>query len=52
MAQNRCLARSIMDGGFHEFRRQLEYKARFYGAIIVVADRWFPSSKTCSCCDP
>ena len=38
MAQNRHLARSIMDGGFHEFRRQLEYKARFYGAIIVVAD--------------
>jgi putative transposase len=50
MAQNRHLARSIMDGGFHEFRRQLEYKAQFYGAIIVVADKWFPSSKTCSCC--
>ena len=50
MARNRCLARSIMDGGFFEFRRQLEYKARFYGATIVVADRWFPSSKTCSCC--
>jgi putative transposase len=50
MARNRCLARSIMDGGFFEFRRQLEYKARFYGATVVVADRWFPSSKTCSCC--
>jgi putative transposase len=50
MARNRRLARLIMDGGFHEFRRQLEYKARFYGAIIVVADKWFPSSKTCSCC--
>jgi putative transposase len=49
MARNRHLARSIMDGGFFEFRRQLEYKARFYGATVVVADPWFPSSKTCSC---
>jgi putative transposase len=50
MARNRHLARSIMDGGFFEFRRQLDYKARFYGATVVVAVRWFPSSKTCSCC--
>ncbi|QXX76712.1 hypothetical protein MHY1_p00234 (plasmid) [Methylovirgula sp. HY1] len=50
MASNRRVARSIMDGGFFEFRRQLDYKARFYGATVVVADRWFPSSKTCSCC--
>lgn len=50
MTQNRHLARSVMDGGFGEFRRQLEYKARFYGAVVVLADRWFPSSKTCSCC--
>lgn len=39
-----------MDGGFYEVRRQLEYKAKLYGAIVVVADRWFPSSRTCSCC--
>jgi putative transposase len=50
MVKNRRLARSIMDGGFFEFRRQLDYKARFYGATVVVANRWFPSSKTCSCC--
>ncbi|KSV83979.1 RNA-guided endonuclease TnpB family protein [Sinorhizobium sp. GL28] len=50
MVRNRHLARSMMDGGFFEFRRQLDYKARFYGATVVVADRWFPSSKTCSCC--
>lgn len=50
MARNRHLARSIMDGGFFEFRRQLAYKATFYGATLVVADRWFPSSKTCTCC--
>ena len=50
MAGNRHLARSIMDGGFFEFRRQLAYKATWYGATLVVADRWFPSSKRCSCC--
>ena len=43
-------ARAIMDGGFFEFRRQLDYKARRYGAVVVVVDRWFASSKTCSCC--
>jgi putative transposase len=48
MTQNRCLARLIMDGSLFEFRRQLQYKARFYGAMVVGADRWFPSSKTCS----
>ena len=50
MAANRSLARSVMDGGFFEFRRQLTYKTQFYGARLVVADRWEPSSKTCSCC--
>ncbi|MGB9187100.1 MAG: transposase [Methylovirgula sp.] len=50
MAANRSLARAVMDGAFFEFRRQLDYKARLYGSRVVVADRWFPSSKTCSCC--
>jgi putative transposase len=31
-------------------RRQLDYKTRLYGSRLVVANRWFPSSKTCSCC--
>jgi putative transposase len=39
-----------MDGGFFELRRQLDYKARLYGSRIVIASRWYPSSKTCSCC--
>jgi len=43
MARNRCLAGSIMDGGFFAFRRQLDDKARLYGAAMMVADRWFPS---------
>jgi putative transposase len=50
MVRNRHLARSILDGGFFEFRRQLQYKAKRCGAVIVVADRWFASSKRCSCC--
>jgi putative transposase len=50
MVRNRRLARAVSDVGMHEFRRQITYKARLYGARIVVADRWYPSSKTCSCC--
>ncbi|MGR6999913.1 IS607 family element RNA-guided endonuclease TnpB [Yinghuangia aomiensis] len=51
MLRNRRLARRIADAGFGEIRRQLAYKARLrYGTRLVVADRWFPSSKTCSGC--
>lgn len=50
MMANRHLARSIADMGFYEFRRQLEYKAAMRGGQVVIADRWFPSSKTCSAC--
>lgn len=50
MMKNRNLAASIADMGFYEFRRQLTYKCKFYGSSLIVADRWFPSSKTCSNC--
>lgn len=50
MLKNRCLSRAISDVGFHEFRRQLTYKAKLYGINLIVADRWFPSSKMCSSC--
>ncbi|MDJ0619756.1 MAG: RNA-guided endonuclease TnpB family protein [Calothrix sp. MO_192.B10] len=50
MLANRKLAKSISDMGFYEFRRQLEYKSKLYGCELVVVDRWFPSSKTCSNC--
>jgi len=50
MVKNRHLARSVADMGFFEFRRQLEYKADMRGGQIIVADRWFASSKTCSAC--
>ena len=50
MVRNRSLARSIADMGFGEFRRQLEYKAQMRAVQVVVADRFYPSSKTCSAC--
>lgn len=50
MVRNRKLARAISDVGFGEFRRQLEYKAHFRGCDLIVANRWFPSSKMCSGC--
>lgn len=50
MAKNHRLARSVMDGGFFEIRRQIEYKAKMTGSDVVVVNRWFPSSKTCSGC--
>jgi putative transposase len=50
MLANARLARSIADVGFHEIRRQLQYKALRYGTVIVLADRWYPSSKLCCAC--
>ena len=50
MLSNRHLSRSVSDMGFFEFRRQLDYKARDTGSLVVMADRWFASSKTCSYC--
>ena len=50
MVRNHKLARAISDMGFGEFRRQLTYKSKLYGTELIVADRWFPSSKTCSDC--
>jgi len=50
MIKNRRLSRSIMDMSFYEFRRQLEYKAKITGSEIIVADRFYPSSKKCSNC--
>jgi putative transposase len=50
MVQNHTLARAISDMGLGMFRRMLTYKAAVYGAEIIVADRWFPSSKMCRIC--
>ena len=50
MMKNRKLAKSVMDCKFYEIRRQIEYKSKYYGIEVIIADRWFPSSKTCNCC--
>jgi putative transposase len=50
LLRNRRLARAISDTGITELRRQLGYKTTWYGCRLVVADRFFPSSKTCSGC--
>jgi len=50
MMKNRHLARTLADMSFFELRRQLTYKAERRGGLVVVADRWYPSSKTCSIC--
>ncbi|KKN14800.1 hypothetical protein LCGC14_0992500 [marine sediment metagenome] len=50
IVRNRKLSRAILDLGWGEFLRQLDYKAEWYGSEVIKIDRWFPSSKTCSCC--
>lgn len=50
MMKNRHLAKSIHKQGFYEFRRQLTYKCEWYGIELVIADRFYPSSKTCNSC--
>lgn len=50
MLANHKLAEAIQKNGFYEFRRQLIYKQQCYGTKVYLVDRWYPSSKTCSCC--
>ena len=50
MLANHKLAKSIADMGFYEFRRQMEYKSELYGSKLIIVDRFYPSSKTCSNC--
>jgi len=50
MLANRRLSRAIADVGLFEFRQQLEYKAAMHGSTVVIATRWYPSSKLCSIC--
>ena len=50
MVKNRKLSRAISDAGFGTLRQMIEYKATLRNCVVVVANRFFPSSKTCSCC--
>ena len=51
MMKNRRLALSLSDASFHEAKRQLIYKAKLRGGVVIEADRFFASSKLCSCCN-
>jgi len=50
MVKNRKLSRCISEQGWRDFRAMLEYKCEWSGRELLIVDRWFPSSKTCSCC--
>ena len=50
MLQNHKLSKSVQELSLYEFRRQLEYKCKFYGRQLIVIDRFYPSSKTCHQC--
>jgi putative transposase len=50
MVKNHHLAQAILDVGFSEFRRQMVYKGQWYGCQVMLADRFYPSSKRCSQC--
>ena len=50
MMKNKHLSKSIRQQGFYEFRRQIEYKSAWNHIPVIMADRFFPSSKLCSCC--
>ena len=50
MTKNRKLSRCISEQGWADFRTMLEYKAKWYGREVIIIDRFWPTSKTCSCC--
>ena len=50
MMKNRHLSKAVQEQCFYEFRRQIEYKSAWNNILVIVADRFFPSSKLCSCC--
>ena len=48
--KNKHLSKAIQQQGFREFRSQIEYKSAWNNISVIIADRFFPSSKLCSCC--
>ncbi|WP_278743345.1 RNA-guided endonuclease InsQ/TnpB family protein [Mitsuokella jalaludinii] len=50
MMKNRYLSEKIQEQNLYEFRRQIEYKAYWAKVSVIIADRWYPSSKTCVIC--
>ena len=50
MMKNRHLSKAVQEQNFYEFRRQIEYKSEWNNIQVILADKFFPSSKICSCC--
>ena len=50
MMKNKHLSKAVQQQSFYEFRRQIEYKSAWNNINVIIADRFFPSSKMCSCC--
>lgn len=50
MMKNRHLSKAVQQQGFYEFRRQMKYKSAYSNIPVIIADRFFPSSKRCVCC--
>lgn len=50
MMKNKHISKAVQQQGFYEFRRQIEYKSEWNNIQVIIADRFFPSSKLCSCC--
>ena len=50
LARNRRVARRLLDQGWAEFQSQLAYKTTWYGSKLLLAPRFYPSSRTCSGC--
>lgn len=50
MMKNKHLSKAVQQQKFYEFRRQIEYKSEWNNILVIIADRFFPSSKLCSCC--
>ena len=50
MMKNRCLSKAVQQQCFYKFRRQIEYKSTWNNILVIIADKFFPSSKLCNCC--
>lgn len=50
MMQNPKLAKAIQEQNLYKFRQMITYKGKMNGIEVLLADRWYPSSKMCSCC--
>ena len=50
MMKNRYLSKALQQQSFYEFRKQIEYKSKWNNISVIIVDRFFPSSKLCSCC--